>query len=69
MPGKFKSHRYVLAVAFVVLACGTALAQFTSSVQGTVEDPTGAGVAKANVQLVNVSTSATQVTTTDSGGN
>ena len=53
----------------VVLFSSVALAQFTGSVQGIVQDPTGAGVGKANVQLINNSTQATQVATTDASGN
>jgi len=52
-----------------VLFTSAAFAQFTSSVQGSVQDPSGAGVPKAAVQLVNAATDAMQATTTDSSGN
>jgi hypothetical protein len=69
MPG-LTSHSSLRLFAFVFLiGCCTAFAQFTSSVQGLVQDPTGAGVAKANVQLINEATSTTQATTTDASGN
>jgi len=44
-------------------------AQFTSNLQGVVEDSSGAVVAKAAVTLVNVATQATHSTTTDENGN
>ena len=49
-------------LAMVLLLCGSAWAQFTSNIQGTISDPTGAAVAKAEVTLTN---SVTQVTSTD----
>jgi len=61
--------RRCLELLFVLLFTTTAFAQFTSNVQGSVQDPSGAGVAKATVHLVNVATNVTQVTTTDSSGN
>jgi len=59
---------------FAALGCmlfGAALchAQFTSNLQGVVQDSTGAVVAKATVKLVNVATQATHSTTTDESGN
>jgi hypothetical protein len=47
----------------------SAFAQFTASIQGIVQDPTGAGIAKASIQLVNTATGVTTVTTSDPGGN
>jgi hypothetical protein len=63
--------RYLwLMLTFLFLSLSTAaFAQFTSSVQGVVQDPSGAGVGKANVELVNDATSATETTTTDPTGN
>ena len=40
-------------------------AQFSGSIQGVVQDPSGAGVAKAKVDLVNTATQVTTTTTTD----
>src|ERR1700733_11834791 len=44
-------------------------AQFTSSVQGVVEDPSGAGLAKATVRVENSGTQVSTTTTTDPAGN
>jgi len=44
-------------------------AQFTASIQGVVQDPTGAGVAKAQVQLVNIATGVKKIASSDSSGN
>jgi hypothetical protein len=46
-----------------------AFAQFTSNLQGTVQDTSGAAIAKANIQLINDATSATVTTTADASGN
>src|SRR5580692_8046164 len=46
-----------------------AFAQFTASVQGLVQDPTGAGVAKAQITLVSTNTGAKRAATSDSSGN
>lgn len=67
MPERLKLRCFypILAVLFSTAA----LAQFTSSVQGVVQDPSGAGVPKATVQLINKNTQTTQATTTDAAGN
>jgi hypothetical protein len=46
-----------------------AFAQFTASIQGVVQDPTGAGVAKAQIELVNVATGVTKTQASDASGN
>ena len=60
-------------VAFVcslfALSVVPAFAQFTAGIQGVVQDPTGAGVAKAQIQLVNTATGAKMVAVSDSAGN
>jgi hypothetical protein len=57
-----------LAVSFLLL-CGTALAQTsTTSLQGTVTDPTGAAVANATVELVNVDSKTQRDVATDAQG-
>ena len=57
-----------LAVSFLLL-CGTALAQTsTTSLQGTVTDPTGAAVANAAVELVNVDSKTQREAATDAQG-
>ena len=53
----------------MLFAAALCQAQFTSNVQGVVQDSTGAVVAKATVKLVNVATQATHSTTTDESGN
>lgn len=44
-------------------------AQFNSSVQGNITDPSGAGVSKATVTLRNTATNVSQETTADNAGN
>ncbi|MGH9510730.1 MAG: carboxypeptidase regulatory-like domain-containing protein [Terriglobales bacterium] len=44
-------------------------AQFTGAVQGIVQDPSGAVIQKARVDIVNQSTQVAQTTTTDENGN
>jgi uncharacterized membrane protein len=60
---------FISTLLFGIALGPVAFAQFTSSLQGVVEDPTGAGVGKADVRLVNDATSATTATTTDTAGN
>ena len=55
--------------ALLILLTAPIFAQFTASIQGEVQDQSGAGVAKANLQLVNVATGVTKVATTDPSGN
>jgi hypothetical protein len=45
------------------------LAQFSSSVQGTIQDPSGASVPKAEVTLLNTATNVSKKTTSDDSGN
>lgn len=61
-------HSCLFWLISVLLLSTGALAQFTSSVQGIVQDPSGAGVPKASVKLVNNATAATVVTTSDAAG-
>ncbi|HZL52612.1 MAG TPA: carboxypeptidase-like regulatory domain-containing protein, partial [Terracidiphilus sp.] len=46
-----------------------AFAQFTASIQGAVQDTSGASVAKAQINLVNNATGVIKTTATDSAGN
>jgi len=69
MPGTSKVHFSLLSIAAWLALAGVAFGQFTSSVQGVVQDPTGAGVAKAAVQLTNNATGVIEKATTDSAGN
>ena len=55
------SRRRVLRLAIslcslLALWAVPAFAQFTASIQGVVQDPTGAGVAKARIELLNLAT-------------
>jgi Carboxypeptidase regulatory-like domain len=56
-----------LVVTFLILA-GSAFAQFSSSIQGTVTDPSGAAVGGATVRLENLVTHTTAAATTDGSG-
>ena len=53
---------------FLFLATA-AFAQFTASIQGVVQDQSGAGVAKVKVDLLNTATGVITVATTDESGN
>lgn len=46
-----------------------AFAQFTANIQGVVQDPSGAGVARAQITLVNSATGVKKAATSDSSGN
>jgi hypothetical protein len=68
--GIMPRSRCLLVFVFLVLfSVPVAFAQFSSSVQGVVQDPSGAGVAKATVRIVNRDTQVTQTTTADAAGN
>jgi hypothetical protein len=54
---------------FVVFCASLCFAQFSASVQGVVQDPSGAGVANASVEIVNVATSVSRTVTSDAAGN
>ena len=69
MPGCMPVRRLLSPALFVLFIAGAAFAQFTASIQGSVQDPSGAGVAKATIQLVNVATGVTSATTSDASGN
>ncbi|HET6181857.1 MAG TPA: TonB-dependent receptor [Candidatus Sulfotelmatobacter sp.] len=68
MPGRLKARGFRWAVATVFLIASTAFAQFTASIQGVVQDQSGAGVGKATIQLRNTATGVTVVTTSDASG-
>jgi hypothetical protein len=54
----------------LVLGCtSAAFAQFTSSLQGTVQDTSGAVIGRASIQLINDATAAAVSTTADASGN
>jgi len=65
-----RSKLYCFVSLFLVLLCSTvAFAQFTSNVQGIVQDPSGRAIADAAVRIVNQNTQVAQTTTSDSSGN
>jgi hypothetical protein len=69
MPGCMPSRRSIYALAIVMFFASAALAQFTASIQGVVQDSTGASVAKATVTLLNAATGVSAVATGDGSGN
>jgi len=70
MPRSMMSRRSITTlVSMFLIASSAAFAQFTASIQGVVQDPSGAGIAKASIQLVNASTGGTTVATSDASGN
>ena len=56
-------------LGLMVFSASLCFAQFTSNVQGIVQDASGAVVPKANVTLVNNATQVTRSATTDADGN
>jgi Carboxypeptidase regulatory-like domain len=61
---------YIGLVTAVLLICsGAAFAQFSASIQGVVQDPSGAGVAHAKIDLVNTATQVAATTSSDGSGN
>src|SRR5208337_3940041 len=55
-------------LAILLLTAGSAWAQFTASIQGTVTDPSGGGVGQATVSLENLDNHISAVTTTAAEG-
>jgi hypothetical protein len=68
MEGRLKP-RSLLCFLCVVLFGSAAFAQFTASIQGVVQDPSGAGIPKATVRLVNADTKVSAEAATDTAGN
>ena len=64
-------HRAALAVALVcsLFLAIPVCAQFTANIQGLIQDPSGAGVAKAQITLVNSATGVKKAATSDASGN
>ncbi|HZP04189.1 MAG TPA: TonB-dependent receptor [Terracidiphilus sp.] len=69
MARRHVSFLTALVWSLCVLSSVPVFAQFTASIQGVVLDPTGAGVAKAQVELVNTATGVRSVATSDPSGN
>ena len=61
--------RRICLFAVAILVTSPARAQFTSNVQGVVQDSSGAVISKATVTLTNQATQASRSTTTDADGN
>lgn len=68
MQGSSQPRRFGWLVGLILFS-SAAFAQFTSSIQGTVQDPQGAGVPKAAIRLVSNATKESQSTTSDAAGN
>ena len=69
MPRSMIFRRSIWLFSILVITAGAAFAQFTASIQGEVKDQSGAGVAKASIELVNTATGVTAVATSDDSGN
>ncbi len=69
MPRRKMLHLVTVWCSLLALWSVPALAQFTAGLQGVVLDPTGAGVAKAQIELVNTATGTTKEAKTDASGN
>jgi Carboxypeptidase regulatory-like domain len=69
MPRSMMSRYSTWLFSILVIITGAAVAQFTASIQGEVKDPSGAGVAKASIQILNTATGVTAVQTSDDAGN
>jgi Carboxypeptidase regulatory-like domain len=61
--------RGLLAVAALLISAGTSFAQFSSRIDGTVQDASGAAVPKAAIVLVQVGTQVRYTDTSDASGN
>src|SRR5215813_8245851 len=61
--------RACFTIVLAIFSASLCFAQFSGSVQGLVQDPTGAAVAKATVQMRNSDTQVLVTTTTDPSGN
>jgi hypothetical protein len=67
---RFRRFRRIATLCtLLILLTAPVLAQFTASIQGEVQDQSGAGVAKATIHLVNVATGVTKMATSDQYGN
>src|SRR6266700_1691516 len=69
MPGCMPFRRLFCSMFCILLFASAGFAQFTASIQGEVQDPSGAGVAQATIQLLNTATGVTSATTADPRGN
>ena len=60
--------RLEVLLGLLILLVGISHAQFTSNVQGIVQDPSGAVVPKATVTITNNGTGASRTATSDENG-
>ncbi|MGH9566125.1 MAG: carboxypeptidase regulatory-like domain-containing protein, partial [Candidatus Angelobacter sp.] len=65
----FSPRARVLVLPLVIFCASFCFAQFSASVQGVVQDPSGAGVANASIQIVNSATQVSRTVTSDDSGN
>src|SRR5437879_1287433 len=63
-----RGSRFIQVSIIFLLLTGSASAQFTGNIQGTVDDPSGAAIPQAKIALLNLATQASAVTTTDATG-
>ena len=61
--------RFGLTLGFLLAAVTIVFAQFSGSIQGVIQDPSGANVPNAKITLVNRATHVTASTTSDGAGN
>jgi len=68
----FMSSRVLTSIykclALLCLFASLCFAQFSSSVQGVIQDPSGAGIPNASVTLLNTATQVSQTTKSDNSG-
>lgn len=67
--GLSRSVRSLVALAVAMFGASFCSAQFSGSVQGVVQDPSGAGVANATVRSGNKDTPVTKTAKSDDSGN
>ena len=53
----------------MLLACSVSYAQYTANIQGVVTDASGATIANATLEAVNLATQVSATTTSDEAGN
>src|SRR5882757_1876054 len=61
-------RRFLTTVLFTLAICGSLMAQFSSSVEGTVTDPSGAAVPNAKMTLLNKATGIQATVDTNTAG-
>lgn len=69
MPRSMTSRRSICSLFVILLIASAAFAQFSASIQGLVQDPSGAGIAQAKLVLVSLATDVSAAATSDAAGN